>query len=204
MCKTNKIIIESGVNDDPFSCNEDIFKESSSNDFIKSVYDGVEYLNVNNKDSSDIVLEISNDNNIYVQGVVDEKPVFNEGVLEINGLEGTLKLPNSDLKIRINSIGNITGDVVNKGIISTEKGSITLKLYNRFFIGVHAGMASTKIKNMKVSGNLDLSENYYITHKIKSLFFLRGYNKLILRSESGFVDVEYIKPKLRTSFKKYL
>jgi hypothetical protein len=179
--------VESAVEEDPFACNNDIFKSESKKSkppVNDGVYENVNYVLVENNDDS-IVLKRSKDNKVYVKGAVSEEPYFFGKHLGLKDLEGVLTLPNNSkigyMKIETTT-GSISGELFNQGIIRTSTGDINLELYSSMMVSVKSESGNVNVKGMRSSHGM------YVPNLV---ILPRGM--LIINTTTGNINITYKK-----------
>jgi len=109
---------------------EDTYTSRQNNTSNQFSYQDIDYIFLRNT-NEDLVLNISNDNKIYLEGVSTRTPRINNRNLYIENLEGVIFLPinNPYLKIDIQVVnGDITGKLAHSGSIRSVNGDINLIL----------------------------------------------------------------------------
>lgn len=109
---------------------EDTHIPQQSNRLNQFFYENIDYIFLRNA-NEDLVLNISNDDKIYLEGDSFISPRINNRNLYVEMLEGNIYLPinNPYLKIDIQVVnGDITGNVAHSGSIRSVNGDINLKL----------------------------------------------------------------------------
>jgi len=133
-------------------------------------------------DINNIKLRLSEDEKVYVKGVVSKEPINKDGNLSIIDLDGIVSLPsNSELFLDVNtSVGSVKGDVATKGKISVSSGNIKLKLYSPLTLET-----KTSVGNVDIDGMISKGRGVYIPPNAMS------QGVLSLETSVGNIDVEY-------------
>ncbi|KYC44521.1 MAG: hypothetical protein APG12_01120 [Candidatus Methanofastidiosum methylothiophilum] len=109
---------------------EDTSNSRQNSRFNQFSYQDIDYIFLRNT-NEDLVLNISKDNKIYLEGDSSRTPRINNRNLYIENLEGAIFLPinNPYLKIDIQVVnGDITGNLTHSGSIRSVNGDINLIL----------------------------------------------------------------------------
>ncbi len=128
-----------------FSTGRDLEYEIDEN------YDGVKECILKNS-VGDISLGLRNDDKTQVKGKTSSKPTYEQCQLSIQGLEGSILLPqmNESLMFDVKTnVGDVTGQVAHKGRIHTSTGDIGLRIYAPLILEVRTSIGDIDVYNME-------------------------------------------------------